>query len=99
MRVHLFGARELRSKDRFMGGLVEGKSDPYAVLRVGTQVANSRVVQNELSPTWDEVYEVGNPGTPPPLVPPCPGPPPPLLGAEHVGTTLTPPPTPAVHCA
>lgn len=57
VRVHLFGARELRSKDRFMGGLVEGKSDPYAVLRVGTQVANSRVVQNELSPTWDEVYE------------------------------------------
>ncbi|XP_015742367.1 extended synaptotagmin-1 [Coturnix japonica] len=57
VRVHLFGARELRSKDRFMGGLVEGKSDPYAVLRVGTQVANSRVVPSELSPTWDEVYE------------------------------------------
>lgn len=48
-----------------MGGLVEGKSDPYAVLRVGTQVASSRVVHSELSPTWDEVYEVGIPGTPP----------------------------------
>ncbi|OXB53648.1 hypothetical protein ASZ78_004036 [Callipepla squamata] len=57
VRVHLFGARELRSKDRFMGGLVEGKSDPYAVLRVGTQVANSRVVNSELNPTWNEVYE------------------------------------------
>uniref|UniRef100_A0A8C3BWL9 Extended synaptotagmin 1 n=1 Tax=Cairina moschata TaxID=8855 RepID=A0A8C3BWL9_CAIMO len=57
VRVHLLGARELRSKDRFMGGLVEGKSDPYAVLRVGTQLVTSRVVPNELNPTWDEVYE------------------------------------------
>lgn len=88
MRVHLFGARELRSKDRFMGGLVEGKSDPYAVLRVGTQVANSRVVQNELSPTWDEVYEVGNPGTPPPPcdpLPPAQDPPPLFWGLSTWG--------------
>ncbi|CAM9181209.1 unnamed protein product [Bubo scandiacus] len=48
---------DLRSKDRFMGGLVGGKSDPYAVLRVGTQVVTSRVIDNELNPTWDEVYE------------------------------------------
>ncbi|XP_014816053.1 PREDICTED: extended synaptotagmin-3-like [Calidris pugnax] len=41
-----------------MGGLVEGKSDPYAVLRVGTQVFTSRVIDNNLNPTWDEVYEV-----------------------------------------
>ncbi|XP_053907435.1 extended synaptotagmin-1 isoform X2 [Cuculus canorus] len=57
VRVHLRAARELRSKDRFMGGLVGGKSDPYAVLRVGTQVATSRVIDNSLDPTWDEVYE------------------------------------------
>ncbi|KAM6106254.1 extended synaptotagmin-1 [Pterocles gutturalis] len=57
VRVHLRGARELRSKDRFMGGLVEGKSDPYAVLRVGTQLVTSRVIDNMLNPTWDEVYE------------------------------------------
>ncbi|NWI54748.1 ESYT1 protein, partial [Calyptomena viridis] len=57
VRVHLWGARDLRSKDRFMGGLVEGKSDPYAVLRVGTQVATSRVIDDNLNPTWDEVYE------------------------------------------
>ncbi|NXA12958.1 ESYT1 protein, partial [Sapayoa aenigma] len=57
VRVHLLGARDLRSKDRFMGGLVEGKSDPYAVLRVGTQVATSRVIDDNLNPTWDEVYE------------------------------------------
>ncbi|KAM6364859.1 LOW QUALITY PROTEIN: extended synaptotagmin-1 [Pluvialis apricaria] len=57
VRVHLRAARDLRSKDRFMGGLVEGKSDPYAVLRVGTQLVTSRVVDNNLNPTWDEVYE------------------------------------------
>ncbi|NXX81924.1 ESYT1 protein, partial [Urocolius indicus] len=58
LRVHLRAARELRPKDRFMGGLVGGgKSDPYAVLRVGTQVATSRVIDNELNPNWDELYE------------------------------------------
>ncbi|KAM6289107.1 LOW QUALITY PROTEIN: extended synaptotagmin-1-like, partial [Aegotheles albertisi] len=57
VRVHLLSARDLRSKDRFMGGLVEGKSDPYALLRVGTQVATSRVIDDNLNPTWDEVYE------------------------------------------
>lgn len=44
-----------------MGGLVEGKSDPYAVLRVGTQVVTSRVINDNLNPTWDEVYEVRHP--------------------------------------
>ncbi|XP_025914946.1 extended synaptotagmin-1-like [Apteryx rowi] len=58
VRVHLRGARDLQSKDRFMRGLVEGKSDPYAVLRVGTQVFTSRVIDDNLNPTWDEVYEV-----------------------------------------
>ncbi|NXV97255.1 ESYT1 protein, partial [Calonectris borealis] len=57
VRVHLRAARDLRSKDRFMGGLVEGKSDPYAVLRVGTQVVTSRVIDDNLNPIWDEVYE------------------------------------------
>ncbi|XP_071585525.1 extended synaptotagmin-1 isoform X1 [Heliangelus exortis] len=57
VRVHLLAARDLRSKDRFMGGLVKGKSDPYAVLRVGTQVVTSRVIDDNLNPVWDEVYE------------------------------------------
>lgn len=54
-----------------MGGLVEGKSDPYAVLRVGTQLVTSRVVPNELNPTWDEVYEVRTPPQSVPPPPPC----------------------------
>ncbi|XP_064354712.1 extended synaptotagmin-1 isoform X2 [Dromaius novaehollandiae] len=57
VRVHLRAARDLQSKDRFMRGLVEGKSDPYAVLRVGTQVVTSRVIDDNLNPVWDEVYE------------------------------------------
>ncbi|KAK2512389.1 hypothetical protein Q9966_016408, partial [Columba livia] len=39
------------------GGWWGGKSDPYAVLRVGTQVVTSRVIDDNLNPTWDEVYE------------------------------------------
>ncbi|XP_053823288.1 extended synaptotagmin-1 [Vidua chalybeata] len=57
VRVTLVAARALRCKDRFMGGLVEGRSDPYAVLRVGTQAATSRVIGDNNDPRWDEVYE------------------------------------------
>ncbi|XP_039571687.1 extended synaptotagmin-1-like, partial [Passer montanus] len=57
VRVTLVAARALRSKDRFLGGLVQGRSDPYALLRVGTQAATSRVIGDSLDPTWDEVYE------------------------------------------
>ncbi|XP_061217817.1 extended synaptotagmin-1, partial [Neopsephotus bourkii] len=57
LRVHLRCARGLRSKDRFLGGLLEARSDPYAELRVGTQGARSRVVRSDLDPTWDELHE------------------------------------------
>lgn len=80
--MHLRAARDLRSKDRFMGGLVEGKSDPYAVLRVGTQVVTSRVIDNNLNPTWDEVYEVRPPPRPSSSPPPSPRP---------AGTPVSPP--------
>ncbi|KAM3654734.1 extended synaptotagmin-1-like, partial [Ammospiza maritima maritima] len=57
LRVSLVAARALRSKDRFLGGLVQGRSDPYALLRVGTQAATSRVIGDSLEPVWDEMYE------------------------------------------
>ncbi|XP_077644841.1 extended synaptotagmin-1 [Lonchura striata] len=57
VRVALVAARALPSKDRFLGGLVAGRSDPYAVLRVGTQAAASRVIGDCSDPQWDEVYE------------------------------------------
>lgn len=41
-----------------MKGLIEGKSDPYALVRVGTQTFCSRVINEELNPQWGETYEV-----------------------------------------
>ena len=45
-----------------MKGLIEGKSDPYALVRVGTQTFCSRVIDEELNPHWGEMYEVGSRG-------------------------------------
>lgn len=42
-----------------MKGLIEGKSDPYALVRLGTQTFCSRVIDEELNPQWGETYEVG----------------------------------------
>lgn len=42
-----------------MKGLIEGKSDPYALVRVGTQTFCSRVINEDLNPQWGETYEVG----------------------------------------
>lgn len=58
MRIHLIEARNLSPKDFQMGGLLAGKSDPYAILRVGTQVFTSRVINENLNPVWKEMYEV-----------------------------------------
>ncbi|XP_044851381.1 extended synaptotagmin-1 isoform X1 [Mauremys mutica] len=57
VRVHLREARDLQSKDKYVKGLIEGKSDPYALVRVGTQVFTSRVIDENLNPTWNETYE------------------------------------------
>ncbi|XP_075708253.1 extended synaptotagmin-1 [Rhinoderma darwinii] len=58
VRIHLIEARNLSPKDFQMGGLLSGKSDPYAILRVGTQVFTSRVINENLNPVWKEMYEV-----------------------------------------
>ncbi|XP_074917315.1 extended synaptotagmin-1 [Chelonoidis abingdonii] len=57
VRVHLREARDLQSKDKYVKGLIEGKSDPYALVRVGTQVFTSQVIDESLNPTWNEMYE------------------------------------------
>ncbi|TFK02905.1 Extended synaptotagmin-1 [Platysternon megacephalum] len=57
VRVHLRKAKDLQSKDKYVKGLIEGKSDPYALVRVGTQVCTSQVVDESLNPTWNETYE------------------------------------------
>ncbi|XP_040839846.1 extended synaptotagmin-1 [Ochotona curzoniae] len=58
IRVHLLAARGLSSKDKYVKGLIEGKSDPYAIVRVGTQTFSSRVIDEDLNPRWGETYEV-----------------------------------------
>ncbi|XP_061923592.1 extended synaptotagmin-3 [Entelurus aequoreus] len=57
VRVHLLEARNLVAKDTYMFGMVKGKSDPYANLRVGDRSVKSKTVKENLNPTWNEVYE------------------------------------------
>ncbi|KAG8510236.1 Extended synaptotagmin-1, partial [Galemys pyrenaicus] len=58
IRIHLLAAQGLSSKDKYVKGLIEGKSDPYALVRVGTQTFCSRVIDEDLNPQWGETYEV-----------------------------------------
>ncbi|XP_063356368.1 extended synaptotagmin-3-like [Pelmatolapia mariae] len=57
VRVHLLEARDLLAMDTYVMGLVKGKSDPYATLRVGNIHFKSKTVKKNLHPRWDEVYE------------------------------------------
>ena len=58
LRIHVLEAQDLIAKDRFLGGLVKGKSDPYVKLKLGGRSFRSRVVQEDLNPRWNEVFEV-----------------------------------------
>ncbi|KAM6468929.1 extended synaptotagmin-1 [Liasis olivaceus] len=57
VRVYLMEAKNLQSKDKYIKGMIEGKSDPYAIVRVGTQVFTSKVIDEDLNPKWNEMYE------------------------------------------
>lgn len=57
VRVRLLEAKDLMAKDTFMMGLVKGKSDPYAILRVGNAQFQSKTIKENLNPRWDEVFE------------------------------------------
>lgn len=56
IRVHLLEAEKLAQKDSFLG--IRGKSDPYAKVNIGLQHFRSRTIYKNLSPTWNEVFEV-----------------------------------------
>lgn len=58
VRIHLLEAEDLTAKDTVIKGLIDGKSDPYAVLRVGTQTFTSHHVDSNLNPQWREMFEV-----------------------------------------
>ncbi|XP_054430765.1 extended synaptotagmin-2 isoform X2 [Pteronotus mesoamericanus] len=57
LRIHFIEAQDLQGKDTYLKGLVKGKSDPYGVIRVGSQLFQSKVIKESLSPRWNEVYE------------------------------------------
>lgn len=59
LRIHFLEAQELLGKDKFLGGLIKGKSDPYGVIKVGTKLFKSKVIHETVNPKWNEVYEVG----------------------------------------
>uniref|UniRef100_A0A8C5I476 Extended synaptotagmin-2-A-like n=1 Tax=Gouania willdenowi TaxID=441366 RepID=A0A8C5I476_GOUWI len=57
LRIHFIEAQDLLGKDKFLGGLIKGRSDPYGVIQVGTQLFQSKVILETLNPKWNEVYE------------------------------------------
>ncbi|XP_030642425.1 extended synaptotagmin-3 [Chanos chanos] len=57
VRVHLIEAQDLLAKDTYMMGLVKGKSDPYAIMRVGHIQFKSKTIKENLNPYWNEVRE------------------------------------------
>ena len=58
LRLHVLEAQDLIAKDRFLGGLVKGKSDPYVKLKLAGRSFRSRVVREDLNPRWNEIFEV-----------------------------------------
>ncbi|XP_072118211.1 extended synaptotagmin-3-like isoform X2 [Mobula birostris] len=57
VRIYLNKAANLIRKDTYLMGMVPGKSDPYAVIRIGTQTFRSKTVKGNLNPEWYEIYE------------------------------------------
>ncbi|XP_061587943.1 extended synaptotagmin-2-A-like isoform X2 [Cololabis saira] len=58
LRIHFIEAQDLLGKDKFLGGLIKGKSDPYGVIQVGTEIFHSKVIHETVHPKWNEVYEI-----------------------------------------
>ncbi|KAM6927192.1 uncharacterized protein FYW49_003387 [Xenentodon cancila] len=58
LRIILLEAQSLVAKDNLMGGMVKGKSDPYAKISVGEVHFKSNVIKENLNPVWKEMYEV-----------------------------------------
>ncbi|XP_071389844.1 extended synaptotagmin-2-A-like, partial [Centroberyx affinis] len=57
LRIHFLEAQDLLGKDKFLGGLIKGKSDPYGVIQVANQLFQSKVIHETVHPKWNEVYE------------------------------------------
>ncbi|CAH2282066.1 extended synaptotagmin-2 isoform X1 [Pelobates cultripes] len=57
LRIHFIEAQDLMGKDTYMKGLIKGKSDPYGVIKLGSQVFQTKVIKESLNPKWNQVYE------------------------------------------
>uniref|UniRef100_A0A8C1BDY5 Extended synaptotagmin-like protein 2a n=2 Tax=Cyprinus carpio TaxID=7962 RepID=A0A8C1BDY5_CYPCA len=57
LRIHFLEAQDLVGKDKFLGGLIKGKSDPYGVIQLGNQLFRSKIIKETVNPKWNEVYE------------------------------------------
>ncbi|XP_077592147.1 extended synaptotagmin-2 isoform X2 [Stigmatopora nigra] len=57
LRIHFLEAQDLEGKDKFLGGLIKGKSDPYGIVQIGNQLFQSKTIKESLHPKWNEVYE------------------------------------------
>ncbi|XP_040921970.1 extended synaptotagmin-2 isoform X1 [Toxotes jaculatrix] len=57
LRIHFLEAQDLEGKDKFLGGLIKGKSDPYGIVQIGNQLFQSKTIKECLNPKWNEVYE------------------------------------------
>lgn len=58
LRIHFLEAQDLEGKDKYLGGLIKGKSDPYGVVQIGNQLFQSKTIKQCLQPKWNEVFEV-----------------------------------------
>lgn len=56
LRIHVVEAKHLMKKD--IGLLGKGKSDPYAIVTVGSQEFKTKTVQDSVDPKWDFWCEV-----------------------------------------
>ena len=58
LRVRIIEAKQLMRMD--VGVLGMGKSDPYAIVTVGSQEFRTKTISNTINPKWDFYCEVKN---------------------------------------
>lgn len=56
VRVSVIQARDLHNMDSRL--LFQGKSDPYAVVKVGADQHKTPVIDSDLNPDWCEKYNI-----------------------------------------
>lgn len=57
LRVRVIEAKQLMKMDRVLG---IGKSDPYAIITVGSQEFRTKTIYNTVNPKWDFYCEVSS---------------------------------------